>query len=82
MFLGVGVGFDSVLPDVDPLEILKDWLVTNYHTPKDDISQPLDYESSAKLSKFAFALGHSIAMEPQRPRWNEGDFFGSRFGNQ
>ncbi len=82
VFLGVGVGFDSVLPDVDPLEILKDWLVTNYHTPKDDISQPLDYVSSAKLSKFAFALGHSIAMEPQRPRWNESDFFGNKFGNQ
>ncbi len=82
VFLGVGVGFDSVLPDVDPLEILKDWLVTNYHTPKDDISQPLDYVSSAKLSKFAFALGHSIAMEPQRPRWNESDFFGNKFGNR
>jgi hypothetical protein len=77
----LSTGFESNVPNVDPVESLKEWLVTNYHSPKDDTSQPLDYESSEKLSKFAFALGHDIAMKPQRPRWNETDFFGDRFAN-
>ena len=76
------MGFESTSPDIDALEVLKNWLVTNYHTPKDDIGQPLDFESSARMARFAFTLGHLIAMEPQRPRWNEGDFFGNKFGNR
>lgn len=76
------MGFESTSPDIDALEAFKNWLVTNYHTPKDDIRQPLDFESSARMSRFAFTLGHLIAMEPQRPRWNESDFFGNKFGNR
>lgn len=76
------MGFESTSPDIDALEVFKNWLVTNYHTPKDDISQPLDFESSARMSRFAFTLGYLIAMEPQRPRWNESDFFGNKFGNR
>ncbi len=76
------MGFESTSPDIDALEAFKNWLVTNYHTPKDDIRQPLDFESSARMSRFAFTLGHLIAMEPQRPSWNESDFFGNKFGNR
>jgi hypothetical protein len=56
--------------------------VTNYHSPKDDVTQPIQYESSARFAGFAFALGQAIAGESQRPRWNEHDFFGDKFGRR
>jgi len=76
------LGFESPLPDVDPLQVLKTWLVTDYHTPKDDLSQSLDYDSSVRLARFAFALGYDVAMDTRRPQWNEGDFFGAKLANR
>ena len=62
--------------------ILKEWLVTKYHSPKDDVTQSLQYETGVQHAKFAFVLGHTIATEPQRPRWNKDDFFGSKFSRR
>jgi len=76
------LGFESPLPDVDPLQILKTWLVTDYHTPKDDLHQSLDYDSSVRLARFAFSLGYDVAMDTRPPQWNEGDFFGAEFANR
>jgi Zn-dependent M28 family amino/carboxypeptidase len=80
--LFVEVGVKSTTPGVDALAIFKKWLVTNYHSPKDDVSQPIQYQTSARFAGFAFALGHAIAMAPEPPRWNENDFFGSKFGRR
>jgi Zn-dependent M28 family amino/carboxypeptidase len=80
--LFVDVGFKSATPGVDALAMFKKWLVTNYHSPKDDVTQPIQYPTSARFAGFAFALGHAIAMAPEPPRWNENDFFGSKFGRQ
>ena len=76
----VYLGFKSTRPGVDGLAIWKQWLVTVYHSPKDDATQPICYESSAQFARFVFRLGHAIAMETERPRWNDGDFFGKKFG--
>ncbi|MDM8008424.1 MAG: M28 family metallopeptidase [Phycisphaerae bacterium] len=76
----LALGFKSTRPGVDALAVWKQWLVTVYHSPKDDMTQPICYESSAQLARFAFRLGHAIAMETERPRWNDGDFFGKKFG--
>ncbi len=76
----VYLGFKSTRPGVDALAIWKRWLVTVYHSPKDDVTQPICHESSAQLARFAFRLGHGIATEAERPRWNDGDFFGKKFG--
>jgi hypothetical protein len=56
------------------------WLATVLHTPKDDISQKFDYPTGARFARFVGLLGQKIAMETERPKWNEGDFFGKRFG--
>ena len=47
-------------------------------------------QSSAQSAKHALTyrirgamrVGYRIAMDEQRPTWNEGDFFGEMFGNQ
>ena len=76
--LFISVGVKGTTPGVDALAVLKKWLVTTYHSPKDDVTQPIHYETSAKFAGFAFVLGHTIAMESQRPRWNDNDFFERR----
>ncbi|MGH9797467.1 MAG: hypothetical protein ACRD5D_04845, partial [Candidatus Polarisedimenticolia bacterium] len=48
----------------------------------DDMDQPFHFDSSARLARLAFLLGHAVAMQDARPRWNEGDFFGERFGRR
>ncbi len=80
LFLEVGV--HSKTPGVDALALLKNWLVTNYHSPMDDVRQPIDYETSARFAGFAFAVGQRVATDQQRPQWNQNDFFGQTFGHQ
>ncbi len=41
---------------------------------------PLTFEEA--LDAADEARPSSIAMEEQRPTWNEGDFFGQKFGNR
>jgi len=77
----VDVGVKSTQPGVDGLALLKQCLVTVYHSPKDDLTQPIQYETSAQFARFVFRLGHAIAMESERPRWNDNDFFGGKFGS-
>jgi len=56
------------------------WRVEHYHSPNDDLSQPFDWPSGAKFTSMAFWTAWMAADTPQPPRWNPGDFFGSRFG--
>jgi hypothetical protein len=77
----VDVGVRSTQPGVDGLSLLKQWLVTTYHSPKDDLSQPIDYETSARFARFVFRLGRAISMDSERPRWNDNDFFGKKSGS-
>ncbi len=73
-------GFKSNDPKVDGAAITKQWLVTLYHTPKDSISQPFDYESAAKGTRLNFLIGYEVAQQHDRPAWNPHDFFGEKFG--
>ncbi len=77
----VDLGFRSTEPGVDGLALIKKWLVTVYHSPKDDTSQPIHYETSARFALFALRLGRAIAMDPVPPHWNDNDFFGTKFGS-
>lgn len=51
-----------------------------YHTPFDDMSQDFDFGAGADHARVNFLTGYIIAQEEDRPRWNEGDFFGGLFG--
>lgn len=78
--LYVDTGIKSPDPKVDGLARLKKWMATLYHSPKDDMNQPLDFESGARFSRFVFRLCHTVANTVDRPKWNEGDFFGKKSG--
>ena len=57
------------------------WRATTYHTPQDDMNQPFDWNAAARHVQLQFLIGYLTAQADSRPVWNEGDFFGTKFGH-
>jgi hypothetical protein len=68
-------GFKAVDPKINGKDALLQWERTRYHTPKDDMQQPLNFEAATKLARVDFAIGYVLAQQDQRPAWNRADFF-------
>lgn len=73
-------GIQSVDPRIDGLKLQKEWMVTKYHTPLDNMDQDFDYDSAAKAAGVNFLVGYDVAQQDATPTWNKGDFFGDKFG--
>ena len=73
-------GIKATDPKVNGLEVIKKWLTTRYHTPLDNMDQPMDFDSAAKGAVMNFLVGYEVAEHSDIPEWNEGDFFGITFG--
>ena len=54
------------------------WMNTHYHTPRDDMRQPLDLNAAATYTRFVFLTTYLVANAGSRPSWNTGEFFGQR----
>lgn len=52
----------------------------NYHTPGDNLDQPINYEAGAKFARANYEIMTEVANADQRPVWNEGDYFGELYG--
>jgi Peptidase family M28 len=65
---------------VDGLAVIRKWLITRYHTPLDNMEQPMDLNSAAKGAVMNFLVGYQVAQHSTVPDWNKGDFFGTTFG--
>jgi Zn-dependent M28 family amino/carboxypeptidase len=74
------VGTETGNPAIDGEKILREWMVTTYHKPTDDIKQEMDFEAGADYARLEFLIGALVANAAERPRWNEGDFLGEKFG--
>lgn len=72
-------GLQSKDPEVDGSKVFGEFLSTNYHKPGDDMSQPFKWEAASTFTEVNFQIGLALANQPERPRWNEGDFFGETF---
>jgi Zn-dependent M28 family amino/carboxypeptidase len=73
-------GTQSSDPKVDGMKLLREWMVTKYHTPLDNMDQTLDYASGAKAAGVNFLVGYEVAQQDAAPIWDKGDFFGEKFG--
>jgi hypothetical protein len=69
-------------PDLDGRKITITWETTLYHTPKDDMNQPLNFIAARKCTQVILAVGYEAVNSPDRPAWNPGDMFGQRFAHQ
>ncbi|GHA55322.1 M28 family peptidase [Pontibacter akesuensis] len=62
-------------------EQVKVWREKYYHKPQDGLENGIfDFEAAKKYVQLNFLIGYLIAQDAERPNWNEGDFFGTRFG--
>ncbi|MBV8146871.1 MAG: M20/M25/M40 family metallo-hydrolase [Gammaproteobacteria bacterium] len=78
LYLSDGVA--AADPAVNGLALEKKWMVTRYHTPLDNIDQPLDYASGARAATLNFLVGYELGQSNDPPLWNPGNYFGIRFG--
>ncbi len=78
VYLAEGVGSSD--PAVDGHAVLRAYMRDHWHQPSDDLSQPIEWETALKFARATVRVGYRIAMEEERPTWNEGDFFGERYG--
>jgi hypothetical protein len=72
-------GPDSPDPAVDTRALQEEFFEIHYHHPSDDLSQPIVWESALRFTRAGARIGYRIAMDDQRPKWNEPDFFGGKF---
>lgn len=77
--VAISDGFKAADPKINGRDVSLAWEKTRYHTPKDDMNQPLNFEAAAKCTRINFAVGYIVAEETERPTWNKGDFFGREF---
>ena len=75
-------GFESRDPSVNGAEKTREWLRTIYHSPQDENSQEMHWESGIKIVQITFLIGYEAANEVARPAWNKGDFFGRTFAGK
>lgn len=73
-------GIHATDPSIDGLAVQKKWLTTRYHTPLDNVDQPMDFDEMAKGAVLNFLIGYRVAQHDQPPVWNKEDFFGMTFG--
>jgi Zn-dependent M28 family amino/carboxypeptidase len=55
-------------------QIFKGWLKQRYHSPSDDVSQPVDREAAVKFNNLMAKITVAIAIG-ERPRWLDTSFF-------
>jgi hypothetical protein len=75
--VAVSEGYQTADPTKDGKKISDDWEAHYYHTPQDDMKQPLDFDAAVKCTKIDMAIAYEVAQQTARPHWNDGDFFAS-----
>jgi hypothetical protein len=73
-------GFTATDPSIDGKAIQTEHRKHHYHQPSDDLSRPVDWDSAVRFARANARIGYAIANDDARPTWNEGDFFGEKFG--
>ncbi|MBV8208277.1 MAG: M28 family peptidase [Acidobacteria bacterium] len=74
-------GLEAADPQINGRKFAEDWIATRYHSPQDDMSQPLNFDAMVQYMKVNFLFGFSLAQQPQRPAWKPHDFFGDLYGS-
>lgn len=72
-------GIKAADPSVDGSKLFGEFLSTHYHKPTDDLNLPFNWKAAKKFTEVNFQIGKTLANQPIRPSWNEGDFFGEVF---
>ena len=79
----VKAGIPAIYVDTAPSDPASEAAIAafeqHYHQVSDDLSQPIRYDSAARLARINTAIARAIANAEERPRWREGSFFADTF---
>lgn len=78
--LALDAGMKTSKPGINTDELVREWTRARYHAPQDDLNQPMDFDAVATVMKANFLVGYEVVNARERPRWNEGDYFGMKYG--
>jgi Zn-dependent M28 family amino/carboxypeptidase len=73
VYLVTGIKSRDESVDAGPIQM--NFIKEHYHRPSDDLALPINYKAAETFTRVNRSIGELIANDPQRPRWNEGDFF-------
>jgi hypothetical protein len=76
----ISEGLQAKDPKVDARKFVENWIATRYHSPSDDMDQPLNFDATIQFMQINFLAGYDVAQDRQKPSWKPGDFFGDLFG--
>jgi len=79
-FIWMMEGIGSSDPAVDGLAEIVAFYDDHYHQVSDDVSQPVHWDTARRYARACARVTRRIAMDDDAPTWNEGDFFGEKFG--
>lgn len=51
-----------------------------YHSPRDDLSQPINWDAAARFGDLNYRIARTLADADERPMWYRGSYFGETFG--
>jgi Zn-dependent M28 family amino/carboxypeptidase len=63
------------LPGSAEAQMDKDWNTYRYHSPQDDLTQPVDLQSADDFDAYLLALLTHVADAEARPVWHKASFF-------
>ena len=66
------VGFDKGTPEE---QIVMRWLKERYHSPSDDVAQPVDKKAAGEFDVLVVKVLKRVANQDNRPRWKDTSFF-------
>jgi len=81
-FVQQGIPSVHIRNGTDGADVVKKWLQTRYHTPLDNMEQPIYYDAGVKAAGLIFVAGYDVAQQDKSPTWNKRDFFGDKFGSE
>ena len=56
-----------------------EFLANTYHSPRDDMSQPIDWEAGARFAEVNYRITRAMTDSQTPPLWFQGDYFGDTF---
>lgn len=80
--LKLDTGYQPRNPSVDLDELRRQYLSAHYHQPSDDLTLPIDYPTTADLTRVNLRIVLGVANASAAPRWSNGDFFAEKFPPQ
>ncbi len=56
-------------------KMVQAWLRDRYHSPSDDLSQPVEKDSAAQYNRILTSIIQAVANAPETPQWKDASFF-------